>query len=150
LFSPSIEADPVGGLYDHRTRYVVAQRSLSCTKQPPVCRTEITVDMQPLGHWWGPHRGVDTARAVSHGSALLGYVEAREKIYIPAYISVIEREKMHEKMVELANFAMHHKVVLLDNFTNADVTDEATPLSHAALVRQYLKEHEDDLLDNAL
>ena len=117
----------------------------------PVCHSEITIDVQPLGHWWGPHKGVDTAAAVNHGSAtLLGYVEARERIYVPAYLSVIEREKMHEKMVELANFAMQHKVVLLDYFTNGDVTDEATPLSHAALVRQYLIEHEDDLLDKAL
>ncbi len=118
---------------------------------PPVYHTDITVDIQHLGHWWGPHRGVDTAAAVSQGNAtLLGYVEAREKIYVPAYVSVIEREKTHEKMVELANFAMNYKVVLLDYFTNGDVTNEATPLSHAALVRQYLIEHEDDLLNKVL
>lgn len=104
--------------------------------------------LQPLGHWWGNFEGVDTALAPQGESArLLDYVEAREKIYVPAYMSVIERPATHEKLVELAHRAMHKDIVLLDYFTNDDVANTTTPLSHAGLVRKYLVEHEEELLN---
>ena len=110
--------------------------------------TDIGIGMQPVGHWWGPFRGVDTAKATHDGNAtLLGYVQAREQIYVPAYTFVIESPKVHSKLVELAHLASDSKIVLLDYFVNDDVKNVAQPLSHAGLIRKYLLENEEALLN---
>ena len=68
---------------------------------------------KPLGH----RKGVD-------GTELLGYIEARKQIYIPAYKWVLETKT----------------IVLLDYDTNADVENAKKPLSHASLIKAYVED----------
>jgi hypothetical protein len=69
--------------------------------------------------------------------ALLGYLEARREIYLPAYSFVLEN-RLDRELRALAEAARQSPVVFLDYSTNADVNDSRTPLSHAALVRDHL------------
>lgn len=71
------------------------------------------------------------------GDALLGYVEARRAIYLPAYAYVL-RERLSDELAQLRALSERGPVVLLDYETNADVDDARKPLSHAALVRAWL------------
>jgi len=68
---------------------------------------------------------------------LLGYLEARREIYLPAYNFVLEH-RLEGELQALAEAARQSPLVLLDYSTNADVSDSRTPLSHAALVRDRL------------
>lgn len=71
------------------------------------------------------------------GDELLGYRDARYRIYLPAYRWVLENRLARE--VEQLRAALRDRpVVLLDYETNADVNDLSRPLSHAALVRHFL------------
>lgn len=76
-------------------------------------------------------------RAGFDGDALLGYVEARRSIYLPAYAYVL-RERLADELAQLRALGERGPVVLLDYETNADVDDVRKPLSHAALVRAWL------------
>jgi hypothetical protein len=68
------------------------------------------------------------------GDVLLGYREARHRIYLPAYRWVLEN-RLAEQVARLREEA----VVLLDYETNGEVEDLSSPLSHAALVKLYLE-----------
>ena len=65
---------------------------------------------------------------------LLGYVEARKKIYMPAYRYVLDNEKKYliDKLREIAS---KNTLVLLDYTTNDSLLNPAKPLSHAAVVK---------------
>jgi len=76
-----------------------------------------------LGHRFG---GAD--------GKLLGYVEARKRIYIPAYHWVLEH-RMAEEVRLLRELLEEQPVVLLDYETNEDIEDVTQPLSHAGLVK---------------
>jgi hypothetical protein len=65
---------------------------------------------------------------------LLGYVEARKKIYLPAYQYVLEN-KMTELIEKLREIAKHKTLVLLDYTTNESILNPAKPLSHAAVIK---------------
>ena len=79
----------------------------------------------PLGH----RKGV-------YGTELLGYIEARKQIYIPAYRWVLENKVYH--IIERLREASRTKtIILLDYDTNADVENVKKPLSHASLVKAY-------------
>ncbi len=71
------------------------------------------------------------------GDTLLDYETARRQIYLPVYRWVLEH-RAAEEVEALRELATTGDLVLLDYTTNGDVTDLATPLSHAALVRRYL------------
>lgn len=82
---------------------------------------------KPLGH----RKGVN-------GTELLGYIEARKQIYIPAYRWVLENKVSH--IIERLREASKTKtIVLLDYDTNADVEDASKPLSHASLIKAYVE-----------
>ena len=81
-----------------------------------------------LGHQAGPDRS----------AALLGYLEARRRIYVPAYRLVLERH-LGAELEELRRLDREGAVVLLDFTTNDDVDDLRRPLSHAALVRRFVE-----------
>ncbi|MFE4512945.1 DUF6939 family protein [Kitasatospora sp. NPDC056783] len=81
---------------------------------------------------YGPVRGHRTGL---HGEQLLSYGTARRRIYLPAYRWVLEHRVAD--LVELLRGK--GDVVLLDYTTNGDVTDPATPLSHAALIQLYIE-----------
>lgn len=80
----------------------------------------------PLGH-----KRLDTGE-------LLGYIEARHKIYIPSYKWVLEN-KVGLIVEKLKVASVDKTIVLLDYNTNCDVDDPSRPLSHAFLVKAYVE-----------
>ncbi len=81
---------------------------------------------KPLGH----RKGV-------HGTELLGYIEARKQIYIPAYKWILEN-KVSDIIVRLRDASNSGKtIVLLDYDTNPDIENAKKPLSHASLIKAY-------------
>jgi hypothetical protein len=81
----------------------------------------------PLGH----RKGV-------HGTELLGYIDARIEIYLPAYLWVLENKVQHI-MTRLRTAAETEDIVLLDYETNCDVLNPKKPLSHAFLVKAFVE-----------
>ena len=81
---------------------------------------------KPLGH----RKGV-------HGTELLGYIDARKQIYLPAYKWVLEN-KVHDLIEKLRIMSQSRTIVLLDFNTNSDVYDSSKPLSHASLIKAYI------------
>ena len=71
------------------------------------------------------------------GGRLLPYVEARRRLYLPAYDRQL---RSVEATAALERLRALPQLVLLDYGTNADVEDTRKPLSHAALVRRFLLE----------
>ena len=72
---------------------------------------------------------------------LLSYLDARYKIYIPAYNQQIELfVKKHPVEVKYLKYYLKNKgnIYLLDYNTNEDVDDTSKPLSHASLFKKYL------------
>ena len=80
---------------------------------------------KPLGH----RRGVN-------GTKLLGYIEARKEIYVPAYRWVLEH-KVQSIIERLREASRTKTIVLLDYATNCDIDDGSKPLSHAYLIKAY-------------
>ena len=80
----------------------------------------------PRGH----RKGID-------GKELLGYIEARWRIYLPSYKWVLEN-RLEPQVRKLRQILETQDVVLLDYETNGDVNDASKPLSHAALVRLFV------------
>lgn len=80
---------------------------------------------RPLGH----RKGVN-------GTELLGYIEARKQIYLPAYRWVL-KNKVANIIERLREASKTKTIVLLDYTTNCDVDDPKSPLSHAFLVKAY-------------
>jgi hypothetical protein len=80
---------------------------------------------KPLGH----RKGVN-------GTELLGYIDARKQIYIPAYRWVLEN-KVASIIERLREASKTKTIVLLDYDTNADVENAKKPLSHASLIKAY-------------
>lgn len=83
---------------------------------------------KPLGH----RKGVN-------GTDLLGYIEARKQIYLPAYKWVLEN-KVANIIERLKEASKTRTIVLLDYTTNCDIDDPTKPLSHAFLVKAYTEE----------
>jgi hypothetical protein len=71
------------------------------------------------------------------GQRLLGYLEARRKIYLPIYTWVLEH-KLTKELDQLRKHVVRGDVVLLDYETNTDITNLHKPLSHAGLVAHFL------------
>jgi len=87
----------------------------------------------------GGKRGKVLGHRFGVGSdVLLGYRDARMRIYLPAYRWVLENCLAAEVAKLRAEMALR-MVVLLDYETNGDVEDLSSPLSHAALVKHYLE-----------
>lgn len=71
-----------------------------------------------------------------YGLEILGYVEAKHQIYIPAYRWMLEHKAMDS--IEWLRKASETKtIVLLDYNTCCNVDDETKPLSHAYLIKAY-------------
>jgi hypothetical protein len=69
---------------------------------------------------------------------LLGYLDARRQIYLPAYRWVLEN-RLQEEVKQLRAIAESNDLILRDYETNGDVNDLSSPLSHAALVNMWLE-----------
>lgn len=70
---------------------------------------------------------------------LLGYVEARKKIYLPSYFWMLEHCCKFQ-IEELKRLSADQTVVLLDYDTNSDIDNPSKPLSHASLIKRYIEE----------
>lgn len=87
----------------------------------------------------GRRRGAVRGHRFGVGSeVLLDYLEARRRIYLPAYRWVLEY-RLKAEVEQLRRFVAAGPLVLLDYETNADVEDTSRPLSHAALISCYLR-----------
>ena len=82
---------------------------------------------KPLGH----RKGVN-------GTELLGYIEARKQIYLPAYKWVLEN-KVANIIERLKEASKTKTIVLLDYTTNSDIDNPKAPLSHAFLIKAYVE-----------
>lgn len=80
---------------------------------------------KPLGH----RKGVN-------GTELLGYIDARHQIYLPAYRWVLENKVTHI-IDRLRESSKTKTIVLLDYATNCDIDDPTKPLSHAFLIKAF-------------
>lgn len=76
-------------------------------------------------------------RAGVHGTFLLSYREARERIYLPAYRWVLDH-CVQDELERLRELHRQHTLILLDFETNSDIDNLMRPLSHAALIGYYL------------
>lgn len=75
-----------------------------------------------------------------YGENLLGYVEARKKIYLPAYNYVLTKY-LQEELDRLQEIIESGKnIAFLDFDTNEDIEDVSKPLSHASLIKKRLYE----------
>ena len=81
---------------------------------------------QCLGHRWG-----------TRGSELLGYREARFRIYLPTYLWVLQN-RLQPELELLRERLAQGPVILLDYETNLDIENLSRPLSHAGLIRAFL------------
>lgn len=79
-------------------------------------------------------------RSGAYGKELLGYFEARMKIYLPSYLWVLENVLEVKDIVHrIAERAKVNDIVFLDYNTNIDFRDTSSPLSHAGLVKLYIE-----------
>jgi hypothetical protein len=87
----------------------------------------------------GKSRGAVRGHRFGVGSdTLLGYRDARFRIYLPAYKWVLEH-RLASEVEQLRRLSADKPLVLLDYETNADINDVSSPLSHAALVMYHLQ-----------
>jgi hypothetical protein len=87
----------------------------------------------------GKSRGAVRGHRFGVGSdILLGYRDARLRIYLPAYKWVLEN-RLVAQVEELRRQLAEKSIVLLDYETNLDVEDLSRPLSHAALIKYHLE-----------
>ncbi len=90
-----------------------------------------------------------------HGDTLLGYLDARKKIYIPTYKWMLEH-KAYKTIQLFRQFCVENPdktIVLLDYQTNCDVEDLRKPLSHAFLCKAYIEgiyPYEDVIFEKAV
>jgi sugar/nucleoside kinase (ribokinase family) len=73
-----------------------------------------------------------------HGEELLGYIEARKKIYLTCYKWVLEN-KLKKLVTAIRIISKNKPVVLLDYNTNPDVNNPKKALSHASLIKAYIE-----------
>lgn len=73
----------------------------------------------------------------SYNGHILGYIEARKLIYVPAYKWVLEN-KCANLVKKIKVMSQTKTVVLLDYETNEDIENPSKPLSHASLVKSYI------------
>lgn len=87
--------------------------------------------VRKYGRCLGHRRGTKDER-------LLGYIEARQELYLPLYRWVLDH-KLQPLVEQLRQWAQESDLVLLDYETNGVVTDPSSPLSHAHLAKLYIE-----------
>ena len=92
-----------------------------------------------LGHCLPPFTNEEGG--VSQNRELLGYVEARKRLYLPLYKQALDKCPSAKQALEVLR-EVYNKgevvIVLKDFTTNGDVENAKTALSHASLVRARL------------
>jgi hypothetical protein len=101
------------------------------------CRWEITT-MKGIKRAVGKRGKVLGHRYGVGSPVLLGYRDARWRIYLPAYRWVLEN-RLADEVGRLRAEVTSRDVVLLDYEVNQDVENLSKPISHAALIKLYLE-----------
>lgn len=73
-----------------------------------------------------------------NGDEILGYVEAKQQIYIPTYRWMLEN-RVSSIIDRLRGASKERTIVLLDYNTCCDVDSSVKPLSHAYLIKAYVE-----------
>ncbi|MGL4553103.1 MAG: DUF6939 family protein [Gemmataceae bacterium] len=127
--SPGVEAQSVEGLW----------QGLKVFEREDIDPSKWAVTSMAGIKRAGKSRGAVRGHRFGVGSdILLGYRDARVRIYLPAYRWVLEH-RLAPLVAELRGHAAGRTVVLLDYETNGDIDDLSSPLSHAALVKMHLE-----------
>lgn len=128
-FSNGITAECVEGIWQGLKVFENEGIDLSMFRNNSMKKIKRTV--RTHGKVLGHQKGVDS-------SEILGYVEAKQQIYIPAYRWVLENKVSH--IIERLRIASEEKtIVLLDYNTCCDVDSPSKPLSHAYLIKAYIE-----------
>lgn len=127
-FSNGLTSMCVEGIWQGLKVFESSDVDMSMFKNNTMSNIKRTVrkNGHPLGH-----------RILETGE-LLGYIEARHKIYIPSYKWVLEN-KVATILERLKEASVDKTIVLLDYNTNCDVDDASKPLSHAFLIKAYVE-----------
>ena len=128
-FSPDITAQSVEGIWQGLKVFETADVDTS--------KFNITT-MKNLKRTVHTHGAVKGHRKGVHGDTLLPYREARYQIYLPVYKWVLDNY-LQDEIARLRELAQSKTVVLLDYETNTNIDDLSKPLSHAALIRDYVE-----------
>jgi hypothetical protein len=91
--------------------------------------------LKRTGRKYGRVRG---HRAGVSSPSLLGYLEARQELYLPMYRWVLDN-RVSGLVQQIRQMLSESDVVLLDYETNGDVHDLSSPLSHAQLVKAHVE-----------
>lgn len=73
-----------------------------------------------------------------NGDEILGYIEAKQQIYIPTYRWMLEN-RVSSIIDRLRGASKERTIVLLDYNTCCDVDSPVKPLSHAYLIKAYVE-----------
>lgn len=129
-FSPGISSESVEGLW--QALKVFEKEDVDLSKLSTTSMKGIKRGGRRRGQVVGHRKGVG-------GAELLGYLEARQKIYVPSYRFVL-RNHLEEALSALTTKAQNTTVVFLDYETNVEIENLSRPLSHAGLIIDFLSE----------
>lgn len=73
-----------------------------------------------------------------HGTQLLNYIDARQKIYVPSYQWILNN-KVNKLVEDIVNLSSKQNIILLDYETNDNIFNPKKPLSHAALIKFFIE-----------
>ena len=128
-FSPGVTASCVEAIWQGLKVFESADIDISLFYNTTMKNLKRTVRKygKPLGH----RKGIK-------GNELLGYLQARQQIYIPTYQWMLENKCL--EIIKRMKIACKTKtLVLLDYDTNDNVDDITKPLSHASLIKAYVE-----------
>jgi hypothetical protein len=128
-FSDGVTSMSVEGIWQGLKVFGTVDVDTSCFRNDTMKNLKRTVRVN------GPCRG---HRKGVRGTELLGYLEARKQIYLPAYKWVLDH-KVNHLVARLRTISETGTLVLLDYETNPDVLDPSSPLSHAGLIKAYIE-----------
>lgn len=128
-FSNGITAQSVEGIWQGLK--VFEKQGIDHSKFNITNMKGIKRSTRKLGLVLGHQRGLE-----SH--SLLDYYQARLQIYIPSYEWVL-RHKTTSLIDKLSNIHQTKVIILLDYETNCQIDNLSSPLSHAALIKNYIE-----------
>ena len=127
-FSPGITAQSVEGIWQGLK--VFARADVDVSKFNVTTMAGIKRSSRTFGAVVGHRAGIN-------GATLLSYRDARYQIYLPTYQWTLTHYLLAE-IGQLIEISKNQPIVLLDYETNADVDNLAKPLSHAALIINFV------------
>lgn len=128
-FTPNVTAMSVESIWQGLKDYVNSGIDTSVFRNSTM--KDIKRTKRKYGEMRGHKKGV-------FGTEHLGYLEARYEIYAPTYRWILEN-KVSGLVKKLKEESENNVVILLDYYTNEDLSDRKFPLSHAGLIKAYIE-----------